>query len=164
MTPELFYAGLTWDDYAASMQVNRELLRRKCREFTLPEGERGRWANSPIAHVLVFTEDWCQDSISALPPLLALHATTLFDLRVLRRSEALELQRALTGQLFPPVPMFVFYDNHWQERGRFVEMPRAFRRLKTDPAEALWLKEMYDEMWWETELAEFAIMVDHDGE
>jgi hypothetical protein len=164
MTPELFYAALPWEDYAASMQANRELLRRKCRDFALPDTERARWTKSAIAHVLVFTEDWCQDSISALPPLLAIYAVASFDLRVLRRAEALALQRALTGEEFPPIPLFLFYNAHWREQGRFVEMPRAFRRLKEDPAEAVWLKEMYDEVWWETELEELAIIAEGDQE
>ncbi len=156
MTPEVFYRGLEWDGYFRAMQVNRELLRRKLAKFLLPPEERTQWAQSSIAHTLVFTEDWCQDSVSALPPLLGIAAVAPFDLRVMRRSEEITLQRALTQQEFPPVPMFIFYDSAWHEQGRFVEMPREFRRLKGDPAEAMWLKEMYDEIWWQTELEELA--------
>lgn len=159
MTPELFYRGMTWEAYLASMQSNRALLERKLAGYRLPEASRARWAGSEIAHVLLFTEDWCQDSISALPPLLAIAGVAPFDLRVMRRSEELALLRALTGEEFPAIPTFLFYDSDWNERGRFVEMPRAFRRLKADPAEALWLKEMYDEVWWETEVAELETML-----
>lgn len=164
MGPEIFYAGLSWPDYLASMRQNRALLEQKCSAFRLPEAERARWATSPIAYTLVFTEDNCQDSISALPPLLAIAAVAPFALRVYRRSAALLLQQQLTSEEYPRIPLFLFYDAQWRERGRFVEMPRAFRQLKADPAEALWLKEMYDEIWWELELAELAPIAHPTGE
>jgi hypothetical protein len=147
---------MAWEEYLGSMRTNYEILRRKLAGFRLPEPEVERWRNAPVANVLVFTEDWCQDSISALPPLIAIMEIAPFELRVMRRSEELALQRALTGQEYPPVPLFIFYDAQWNELGRFVEMPREFRRLKDDPNEALWLKEMYDELWWQTELEELA--------
>ncbi|HEX8684330.1 MAG TPA: thioredoxin family protein [Ardenticatenaceae bacterium] len=154
MTPEVFYSGLSWEEYLPSMRTNRELLRRKIALFTLPIEEQQRWEQSRVAHVLIFTEDQCQDSVSALPPLLGIAQVAPFDLRVMRRSEQITLQRALTGEEFPAIPTFIFYDADWNELGRFVEIPREFRRLQDDPAEALWLKEMYDEIWWQTELEE----------
>jgi hypothetical protein len=160
VTPELFYSGLSWDDYLASIRTNGALLRRKLAEFALPDEERRRWQRSNVAHVLVFTEDQCQDSVSALPPLLGIAEVATFDLRVMRRAERLALQRALTGEEFPEIPLFLFYDAAWNEVGRFVEMPREFRRLKNDPAEAMWLKEMYDELWWQMELEELAAIAD----
>ena len=156
MTPHIFYRGLRWQEYFASMESNRELLRRKCAEFRLPPEERARWATSLVAYVLVFSEDWCQDSISALPPLLAIANVASFEMRIMRRSEELMLQRVLTKNEWPSVPLFIFYDAEWKELGRFVEKAREFRRIKNDPLEAIWLKEMYDEIWWETELAELA--------
>ncbi len=160
MNPSTFQRGVTWNDYLSSMTTNRELLRRKLAEFHL--ADQTPFQNSPVQYVLVFTEDWCQDSISALPPLLAIAAIAPLEIRVMRRSSELSLQQSLTGVEFPPVPMFLFYDAHWQEQGRFVEMPRAFRALLHDPAEAMWLKEMYDEMWWQTEMEELSPIFTND--
>jgi hypothetical protein len=159
LTPDIFARGLSWEDYLRSMRTNQELLRRKLAGFRLPDPEAERWKHAPVAYVLVFTEDWCQDSISALPPLIAIMEVAPFELSVMCRDDELALQRALTHQEFPPVPLFIFYDFQWNELGRFIEMPQEFRRLKQDPAEALWLKEMYDELWWQTELEELALVV-----
>ncbi len=106
----------------------------------------------------VLTHDACQDSVSALPPLLAIASVAPFDLRVLRRSRQTDLLRRLTGVEYPPIPTFFFYDANWSELGRFVEMPDRFRRLKADPDEAYWLrdKDAYTETWWEKEFEELA--------
>jgi hypothetical protein len=161
MTPDIFYRALAWDDYVVSMQINRDLLRRQRGQFVLPAAERQRWARGELSawHVLVFTEDWCQDSITALPPLLAIAEVASFEIGVMRRSDELMLLRALTKNEWPPVPVFLFYDADWNEQGRFLAMPQEFRRMKHDPAEAIWLKEMYDEIWWETEIEELARIV-----
>lgn len=154
MDLSIFRRGMAWVDYFASMTTNHELLRRKLADFRLEDP--APFLTSTIRYVLVFTEDWCQDAISALPPLITIAAVASLEFRVMRRSSELALQQALTNVEFPPVPMFVFYDADWRERGRFVEMPRAFRAILRDPAEAMWLKEMYDEIWWQTEIEELS--------
>ncbi len=145
-----------WPDYVAGMRTNQALLLQQMARCRLPGAERERWLAAPIASVLVFTDDACQDSVSALPPLLAIAEVARFELRLLRRSQHADLQRRLSGLAWPPVPMFFFYDAFWVEQGRFVEMPKAFRRLLDDPEEAAWLrdKDAYAEAWWETEFAE----------
>lgn len=163
MNGAVFYSGQTWEAYVASMRKYRRLVARQVERCRLPPAEAERWAAAKhVAHVLVFTEDNCQDSVSALPPLLAIARAAAFDLRVMRRNERLDLQRSLTGLEYPPVPLFLFYDADWRLLGRFVEMPRAFRALKEDPEESFWLRdqETYDEVWWETEFAELAAIAE----
>ncbi len=162
MNPTLFHQGQTWDEYLASMRKNKQLMTQEVARCTLPPVDAERWAAARrVAHVLVFTDDACQDSISALPPLLAIAAVATFDLRVMRRSRQTELLRRLTGLEYPPVPTFFFYDAAWSELGRFVEMPDQFRRLKADPDEAFWLrdKDAYTETWWETEFEQLALLL-----
>ena len=161
MNAVIFNSGQTWNDYLASMVTNRVLMGQQVGRCRLPPQEQERWiAAKHIAHVLVFTDDACQDSVSALPPLLAIAAVAWFDLRVLRRSTHVDEQRWLSGVAWPPVPMFFFFDHNWLEKSRFVETPQAFRRLQADPDEAVWLRDMeaYNEAWWETEFAELALI------
>lgn len=154
MDASIFARGQSWQDYLASMTANRILLERKVAGFRLETP--APFQKSDIQSVLVFTEDWCQDSVTAFPPLIAIaHAATL-DLRMMRRSGELALHQSLTGLEYPPIPTFIFYDSAWQERGRFIEIPHAFRRALQDPDEALWVREMYDELWWSAELEELA--------
>ena len=163
MNAAMFDSGQTWNDYLSSMLTNRVLMGQQVGRCRLPMQERERWsAATHIAHVLVFTDDACQDSVSALPPLLAIAAVAAFDLRVLRRSTHVDEQRRLSGLALPPVPMFFFLDDNWLEKGRFVETPQAFRRLRADPDEAVWLrdKDAYDEAWWEMEFAELALIAE----
>lgn len=148
----LFERALSWEEYAAGMGPNRLLIERGRRAFRLPDPHRALWQQSGVAHVLLFTEDNCQDSVSALPPLLALRDVAGFDLRVLRRSAQLPLLRALSGDPWPRIPALFFYDAAFHELGRFVEMAPAFRALKADPAEAPFLRDHYDHLFWETEL------------
>ncbi len=163
MNAAIFASGQTWNDYLASMRTNRMLMEQQVGSCRLPPQERERWAAAThIAHVLVFTDDACQDSVSGMPPLIAIAAVAPFDLRVLRRSTHADVQRRLSGLAWPPVPMFLFFDDNWLEKGRFVETPQAFRRLQADPGEAIWLRDKaaYDEAWWETEFAELALVAE----
>lgn len=149
-----FQRGQSWREYLASMTANHTLLERKVAEFSLET--LTPFQNSDIRAVLVFTEDWCQDSVTAFPPLIAIVEAVGLELRIMRRSEELTLHQALIGLEYPPIPSFIFYDKEWQEKGRFIEMPAVFRRLLNDPDEMMWVREMYDELWWSAEIEEFA--------
>lgn len=152
MNHSVFARGQRWREYLASMTGNRALLERKVGEFQLENFIPFR--NSRVHAALVFTEDWCQDSITAFPPLIAISQAATLDLRIMRRSNELTLQQSLTGIEYPPIPTFIFYNEKWQEQGRFIEMPLAFRHALQDPNEVLWLREMYDESWWQMEVEE----------
>jgi hypothetical protein len=149
-----FGRGQVWKDYLASMTSNRALMERKVAEFRLENASQ--FDSSAVRAVLAFTEDWCSDSVTAFPPLITIARVGNVRLRVMRRSAELALQQSLTGIEYPPIPTLLFYDGAWRELGRFVEMPIAFRRALQEPADAVWLREMYDELWWQAEVEELA--------
>lgn len=157
-----FDRALPWRHYVASMATNTILMERGISDFRLEAP--ARFAVTEIRFVLAFTEDWCQDSVTAIPPLVAIAECALLDFRVMRRSDELALLQSETGMEFPPIPTFLFYDRSWHEGGRFVEMPRAFKAALEDPAEALWVRAQYDEIWWQYEIEELAaIFEDNRG-
>ena len=105
MNPTLFYQGQTWDEYLASMRKNKQLMAQEVARCVLPPVDAERWAAAEhVAHVLVFTDDACQDSASALPPLLAIARVAPFDLRVLRRSRQTDLLRSSNRSRIPACP------------------------------------------------------------
>lgn len=164
MDSDIFEAGLSWDAYLASMTSNRQLLSSKLAAFRLPADEAAFWANySQPLNVLIFTEDWCQDSVTALPSLLAVaHTAPAVTLRVLRRAEAPDLVRALLKDEYPPVPVFLFYDGDFNELGRFIASPVGWDDVMADPDQRAWLRgdpAMYDALWAELELAQFRAIV-----
>jgi hypothetical protein len=164
LTPELFHRGLLWPDYFASMTTNRQLLANKLADFRLPLKDAALWAEYPSAlNVLVLTEDWCQDSITSLPPLVAVASIVpALTLRVFRREANLSLARALLRAEYPPIPAFIFYDAAFNELGRYVEKPTGWRAVQEDPEEMAWLRAdpaMYDATWWELELDELRSIV-----
>ena len=165
MNPTLFFQGQTWDDYLASMRKNQRLMAQEVARCELPPADAVRWAAAEqVAHVLVFTDDACQDSISALPPLLAIAGVAPFDLRVLHRSRQTDLLRHLTGLEYPPVPTFFFYYPFGLNSVALWRC-RPICRLKADPDEAYWLRDqdVYTETWWETEFEELAGLLSQSG-
>lgn len=164
MDSEIFAAGLSWEAYLASMTSERALLASKVAEFRLPPDEAAFWAGySRPLNVLIFTEDWCQDSVTALPPLVAVARTApAITLRVRRRSEAAGLARALLKDEYPPVPVFLFYDTAFHELGRFIASPVGWDEVMADPEQRAWLRSdpaLYDALWAELELAQFRAIV-----
>ena len=144
MNDELFYGqGITWDEYFYSMQKYQRLMARNIAFCRLPEKDQELWKTANhIAHVLIFTEDYCPDSLNAIPPLMAIAKVAPFDLRIMRRDEAPGRMISITGDEHPRVPTFLFYDRDWNEIGRFVERPEAVNRLdELDPETAMMLRQ-----------------------
>jgi hypothetical protein len=155
MNEAIFYdQGMTWDEYFYTMRKYQRLMARNIAFCRLPPADRALWEEADhIAHVLVFTEDYCADSLNAIPPLLAIAQVAPFDLRVLRRDEDIERMMEITGDAQPRVPTFLFYDADWNEVGRFVERPEAVNRLdELDEATVMMLRQSrsaFTEWVWE---------------
>src|SRR5262249_52163389 len=78
-------------------------------------------------HVLVLAEDWCGDVIDNLPILgrLAQESSKL-DLRIFLRDQNPDLMDQYLNQgQFRSIPVFAFYDEHFQELGHFIERPAS---------------------------------------
>ncbi len=155
MNDELFYQqGTTWDEYFYAMRKYQRVMARNIAFCQLSDEDRKLWeAADHIAHVLVFTEDYCPDSINAIPPLMAIAKVAPFDLRVMHRDEDIERMIAITGDDAPRIPTFLFYDRNWNEVGRFVERPEAVNHMdELYPETAMMLRQSrsaFTEWVWE---------------
>lgn len=130
-----FASGLTYDEYKAQMTRNRDRLEANEAKVTIdPEDLAAfRTLNGPI-HVLALAEDWCGDVIANLPVLgkLAEDAGTL-DLRIFLRDQHKDLmQRYLNQGKYESIPVFVFFDDAFNELGVFIERPASVTERRAE--------------------------------
>ncbi len=128
MTPERFAQGLTYDDFKSQMTRNQERFADNERQFQLNSSDLAAFSALPQpVNVLVLAEDWCGDVIDNLPLLghIAKESGKL-NPRVFLRDQNLDImdQYLKDGQ-FRSIPVFVFFDDQWNELGRFIERPES---------------------------------------
>jgi hypothetical protein len=126
MTRERFVQGMTYDEFKAGMTRNREQLEANERRVELEPGDLATFRTLPrTLNVLVLVEDWCPDVVDNLPILgrIAQESGTL-NLRVFLRDQNLDLMdQYLNRGEFRSIPTFVFFDDQFNEVGRFIERP-----------------------------------------
>jgi len=122
ISPEQFTQGLTYDAYKAQMTRNQERFAANEQQVVLDPAAvaAARGLRQPL-NVLVLAEDWCGDVIDNLPILgsLAAAAGGKLDVRVFLRDQRLDLMdQYLKGGEFRSIPVFVFFDQGFNELGR----------------------------------------------
>lgn len=126
VTPERFAQGLTYDQFKAQMTRNQSRFEENERNLQLgPEDVSVLKNLAQPLNVLVLAEDWCGDVIDNLPILGSLaRESGKLNLRVFLRDQNLDLmdQYLKDGQ-FRSIPVFVFFDQNFNEIGRFIERP-----------------------------------------
>ncbi len=126
VTRERYEQGTTYDEFKAGMTRNREQLEANERRVELEPGDLAAFRNLPrTLNVLVLAEDWCPDVVDNLPILgrIAQESGTL-NLRVFLRDQNLDLMdQYLNRGEFRSIPTFVFFDDQFNEVGRFIERP-----------------------------------------
>lgn len=130
-----FATGLTYDQYKDQMTRNRDRVDANEARVTIePDDlEAFRALNGPI-HVLALAEDWCGDVIANLPVLgkLAREAGTL-DLRVFLRDQNPDLMDTYLNQgKYQSIPVFVFFDDAFNELGVFIERPASVTERRAE--------------------------------
>jgi len=127
VTRERFNSGLTYDEYKAQMNRNREEFTANERRVAIKPEDLAAFRGLPRPlHVLVLAEDWCGDVVANLPILgrLATESDKL-DLRVFLRDQNLDIMDQYLNQgRYRSIPVFVFFDDRFDEIGRFVERPK----------------------------------------
>ena len=120
--------GMTYDAFKAQMTRNRDRFEANERRLDLDAADLAPFHNLPRPlQVLVLAEDWCGDVIDNLPILGRLAAESgKLDLRIFLRDQHLDLMDQYLNQgRFRSIPVFVFFDDDFDEIGRFVERPAS---------------------------------------
>jgi thiol-disulfide isomerase/thioredoxin len=124
-----FTGGLSYEAFKAA-------LGNQAADFSEGDGVvEGPSASSAFRsmslNVLAIVEDWCKDSKDSLPVLATLMKASRGALRVVHRDEHPELMaayRSPDGNAY--IPVYVFLDNDWRERARYVERPQTVAALR----------------------------------
>jgi hypothetical protein len=128
VTRERFEQGLTYAGFQARMTRNQERFATNERAVELREEDVAAFRRLPgPLNVLVLAEDWCGDVIDNLPVLGRLaESSGKLNLRIFLRDEHLDLMdQYLNRGEFRSIPVFVFFDEHFNEIGHFIERPES---------------------------------------
>ncbi|HEX5417632.1 MAG TPA: thioredoxin family protein [Chloroflexota bacterium] len=133
VTAERFNQGMTYDDFKAQMTRNRERLEAAQQGFTPAPADLAAFKNltQPL-NVMAIAEDWCGDVIANLPIVgkLARESGKL-NLRVFLRDQNLDLiDQFLKEGKYRSIPVFVFFDQQFNELGHFIERPTSVTELR----------------------------------
>jgi hypothetical protein len=124
MTAEEFQQGMTLPQYLEQMTMNRDRFERALSAVTLGPGDHAVLERlGRPRYVMVITEDWCGTSLAYVPFVAKLvEATPGVELRVfLRDANPALMDRYLKRGLYRSIPVIAFFDEHMNERARFIE-------------------------------------------
>lgn len=140
VTRERFEQGMTYDEYKAQMTRNQERFAANERRLVLDPADLAPFKQLPQAlNVLVLAEDWCGDVIDNLPILGHIAAESgKLNLRVFLRDQNLDIMdQYLNRGEFRSIPVFVFFDDQFNEIGRFIERPASVTERRAAKRRAL---------------------------
>jgi hypothetical protein len=133
VTRERFESGMTYDEYKAQMTRNRDRFDAAESGLTIDPADLAAFQAVPRPlNVLVLAEDWCGDVIANVPIIgrLAKESGKL-NVRVFLRDQNLDIMdQYLNRGEFRSIPVFVFFDDDFNEIGRFIERPASVTDLR----------------------------------
>ena len=118
-----FSKGMTWKEYMAQMGDTRARTEDNYNKATLTDEERKFFSGvTGVKHILMLAENWCGD-VHRNSPLIARIAEAIpgAELRVFFRDQNLDLTDCFLNNGFRSIPVVVFFDNDWNEIGRWIE-------------------------------------------
>lgn len=143
VTRERFESGLTYEQWKAQMTRNRERHDANERELQLSADDVAAFKRlkKPV-NVLVLAEDWCGDVIANVPLVgkIANEVGTL-NVRVFLRDQNEDLMdQYLKDGKYKSIPTVVFFDDDFNELGRWVERPDSVTKLREEKRQELYQK------------------------
>jgi hypothetical protein len=129
---ETFETGLTIDQFIDGMEVNKDRFVENIQINTLSFDDRQFFNDHPVS-IAAFGEDWCTDVIEFLPVVAKIaEEVPAVTLRIFERDagDNLKLMEPYykDGQ-FHSIPVFVVYDQDWNELGWFSERPAEVYKI-----------------------------------
>jgi hypothetical protein len=138
---ERFESGLTFEQWKAQMTRNRERHDANEQGLPLTEADLAPFKDLPRkVNVLMLAEDWCGDVIAYTPIVgrIASEVDTL-NLRVFLRDQNEDLMNQyLKEGKYKSIPTVVFFDEQFNELGRWVERPESVTKLREEKRQALY--------------------------
>ncbi|WP_026676244.1 thioredoxin family protein [Fictibacillus gelatini] len=114
-----FDKGMSFKDYVAAMNVNKEELANIYDQFSLSKEDEEffmKW-RAKGWRVIVLTADWCGDALLCVPIVKRISEIAGFEMSLLIRDENLELMdQYLTNGTSRAIPIFIFIDHDGNEK------------------------------------------------
>lgn len=154
---ERFAQGLTPAQFIEQMTRNQERFESNLAESKsiITDEDRAFFAEHPVA-IAAIGEDWCTDVVQFLPPVIDLaEACPDVSLSIFLRDQNEDLiDQYLKQGKFRSIPVFVLYDQDWNELGHFTERPEVVtremaaetRRFETEHTELEGINRSYENM------------------
>ena len=122
-----FSKGLTWKDYMAQMGDTRARTEDNYAKSALTAEEQKAFSGlSGVKYAMMLAENWCGD-VHRNSPLIAHVCEALpgCELRVFFRDKEPDLRDTFLNNGYQPIPVVVFFDQNWNEIGRWLERSHA---------------------------------------
>lgn len=135
VSKERFEQGLTYDAYRAQMTRNQERFIENEETVAFNPDDLAFFSNLPEPlNVVAIGEDWCGDVIANFPVLGKLaEKSGKLNLRVFLRDENLDIMDQYLKQgEFRSIPVFVFFDENFNELGYWIERPVKMTELTAE--------------------------------
>jgi len=128
---EFFLKGKTVQEFLAGFGDNRAKFEQLLKERALSEEQQRDARGLPRGlNVLVIAEPWSGDVMYFLPPLIHLAEAAGWKLRSFHRDQYPELILPYRKDgLYHSIPVFVFYDQDFNELAHWIERPAEATRL-----------------------------------
>lgn len=131
MDREFFLKGKTPEEFLASYRDNRAKIDQLLAESELSVEQEQKARTLPgELNVLVIAEPWSGDVLYNLPPLLKLAEAAGWKVRIFNRDQYPELILPYRKDgLYHSIPVFVFYDQDFNELNHWIERPSEATRV-----------------------------------
>ena len=126
-----FTTGLTWKDYMAQMGDTRARTEENFQKSALTDDERKFFGGvKNVKYVMMLAENWCGD-VHRNSPLIAnicdaIPGASCASSCATRRTD---LRDAYLNNGYQSIPVVVFFDQNWNELGRWIERAHAATNL-----------------------------------
>lgn len=140
MDAAFWQQGETVDVFIADLGDNRARFEELLQQCTLSAGQQQRLEQFPEGtRVMVIAEPWSGDVLYNLPVLICMARAAGWDVRIFRRDKYPDLILPYRKEgLYHAIPVFVFYDEAFDELGHWIERPAS--ATKTIDEESLALR------------------------
>lgn len=129
-----FEAALTFEQFSATVQRNKDLWQGVYRFATIPQQIIDRvGALKCRRHLLILVEDWCGDAANIVPPIVRLtEITARLDVRLLGRDANPDIMNAHLTNVSRSIPVVTVLDEQFVECGWWGPRPHELQRWVLD--------------------------------
>ena len=131
VTPERFEQGLSYADYIAQINVNKDQFQSLYDQFQITK-EDVEFFSKAVQHpngptkMLIIGEDWCPDVYRGMPVMARIAEASGMEIRVFPRDSHLDIMNEFLNKgEYLSIPVAVFYTRDHQYIGHWIERPKA---------------------------------------